>query len=187
MKAFFQKGQESAPFELLVAVTLMIFVIAAGLNAMSVLGRQQCIGQIDKKLEEMKTAIELVASGKGASNVDFTIPKCFKGSKTEIRYEQKQAICSRVCGGVRRECILLRFESAEESMAKCLNVSLNTTFIDQPSGSSCTDREPGERLELVDLKNPAGGEGIPLGYYSLVEVQNPSITLPMICAYRRKG
>ena len=179
-----QKGQESAPFELLVAVTLMIFVVAAGLNAMNVLGRQDCRGQIDKKLEDMKTAIEIVASGKGAANVDFTLPSCFKNQKVQIGAETRTALCSNVCGGVRIQCTLLKYTSDEEPIIKCLNVSPNTTFI---TSAPCTDRSS-ERLELINMESPPEPEkGIPTGYYSLFEVQDVLVNYPLICAYRKTG
>ena len=48
--AFFKllnnKGQEEAPFELLIAVIVMGFVIVMGINAIFTLNREQCQGDI---------------------------------------------------------------------------------------------------------------------------------------------
>ena len=66
-----QKGQEAAPFELLIAVITMTFVIVVGLNAMSTLLRAQCEGKIDQNMEELKTALETVAKGEGKKYRDM--------------------------------------------------------------------------------------------------------------------
>jgi hypothetical protein len=50
-------GQEAAPFELLIAVIVMGFVIFAGMSAMEQLWLQKCYGTTDAKLEEMKASL----------------------------------------------------------------------------------------------------------------------------------
>ena len=43
-----QKGQEEGPFELLIAVILMTFVIFIGIQAMDILRVQTCEGKAEK-------------------------------------------------------------------------------------------------------------------------------------------
>ena len=67
------KGQESAPFELLISVIIMGFVIFVGLIAMNQLNEQKCINETKAKLEEMKTKIETVVTERSPQQITFLL------------------------------------------------------------------------------------------------------------------
>ena len=83
-----QKGQEEAPFELLVAVIVMGFVLFVGMQAMMQLQLSECTGRTERTLESLKTSIETVATEKGKQNIAFRLPGCFRESEQEIRVRQ---------------------------------------------------------------------------------------------------
>ena len=74
MKFLGEKGQEAAPFELLIAVILMGFVIVVGIYATQQLEKQKCFQESNKKMEELKEAMEIVSKGKGQHTFSFVLP-----------------------------------------------------------------------------------------------------------------
>ena len=62
-----QKGQQSAPFELLIAVILMTFVIYVGYIAIQQVETNNCVQENDSILSEFKFSLEKVGSGKAFS------------------------------------------------------------------------------------------------------------------------
>src|SRR3989338_1912449 len=169
-----RKGQESAPFELLIAVIVMGFVIVMGLNAIFVLQRESCEGDIEKQLESIKSALEIVARGEGNQNISYLMPSCFneKESKLEIVERDDPQTCSFYCGGNSYNCILLSFSSLEYNSLKCLKISNAIQFgqrvqDDPPKCNVLPGRDDvgtGEPFyDLIDLRQGA----IPEGYYNL--------------------
>ncbi|MBI4044392.1 MAG: hypothetical protein HY392_01665 [Candidatus Diapherotrites archaeon] len=184
--AHWVRAQEGAPFELLVAVVVMGFVLLAGFRVIGILQLEECKGKLDSNLEELKTAIENVAHGEGQRTVAYTKPSCFpepdaenksEGSRLEIIHRTEARICSEFCSGARIECTLLAFSSIDHSNWKCLNISSATDF---PSSSDCSDFDPGE-YEAQQWKR----DGILEGQYILVKKFNEFSQQPRICAYRR--
>lgn len=177
------RGQESAPFELLVAVVLMGFVLVAGLNAMNALRQQQCESKVNFALEEFKTALQNVATGRGTANVRVAFEECGSGSEEteclKLVEVTEPVICNAKCSGSRSICTLLSYFSqsgpATISQSKCIDISSSTIF--PSSGSECAER-PG--FELADL----GTGCIDQGFYSLVKAPSLSSQVPIVCAYR---
>jgi len=104
-----QRGQESAPFELLIAVIVMTFVIVIGFNALSVLEEKTCEGKLNANMEEIKSAIEAVVRNKSKSNVSFELPECYSEEESRLRIIERDelAYCSSVCGGSLAQCTVL--------------------------------------------------------------------------------
>jgi len=181
-----QRGQESAPFELLIAVIIMTFVIVVGLEATNVLAEQKCKGEIEQNLEQMKTALENVVTQKGKANLFFDIPNCFEGEgQTSVRIKgwKDSAICGRFCGGARDSCTLVSYSSPRFVLTKCLRISHNTTF---GTGSTCDRGELGsdkDNWEARDLKDDAG---ILQGNYTFISRFDLTGSYPIVCAYKRK-
>lgn len=183
MKKINSIGQESAPFELLVAVTLMTFVILAGLNAMNYLSSEKCKKEAEAKLEGIKTALETVSTGKGISSAEVFLPNCFKNEAFYIKKETSKNICSRRCLGTRENCVLLFFRSEEHSDSKCLNVSPNITFQSPPA---CDIKIGSELMQISTTGRGASeAEVIKEGLYSFVWVQSFEESTQGICAYRK--
>jgi len=178
-----QKGQESAPFELLIAVIVMTFVIMIGLQATDTLVKEQCKGQIESGLERMKTGIESVVKGKGKENVSFNLPTCFEEKRTKIRIaiEDSAKSCAYLCGGSQQVCTLLIYSNPQFNSIKCLYISPHTIF---PTGDPCDAEDiAGEgEYEAVDLK---GDEGIKPGHYILISKFSSLSQNPIICAFRK--
>ena len=192
---FSGKGQESAPFELLIAIIVMTFVIIVGFNALNSLNKETCEGTLDQNLEQIKTAIESVVKNQSTSNVSFSLPSCFSEQESSLRILEKnsEAYCSSVCGGSLAECTVLEFSNPHYSNIKCLRISSATNF---PEGEPCDTQilEGGsDRYEIVNWKAVYTGQDIeegflgtiPEGQYTLVKQHNLFSSAPEICVYRR--
>jgi len=180
-----QRGQEAAPFELLVAVIIMTFVILLGYRALEQVSEIKCKGEAEGELEKMKTTLENIVKQKGKENLSFYAPVCAQEKETRIRIRgfEDERICAAFCGGSRRSCTILSYSTPKFSLNKCLRISINTTF---GSGETCTGQEVSnpEQFEAMDLKGDAGVEN---GSYILVSKFDLTGSYPIICAYKRKG
>ncbi len=172
-----KRGQEGAPFELLVAVVIMGFVLVAGFRVIQVLQVEECKGRLDNNMELIKTAIENVAQGEGQRSVYFSLPECYpqQDSMLEVKHRTEKAICSEFCPGARIECTLLTFNSPEHSNWKCLRISSATDF-----PQSCEDFDESEyevsRWNIAPIEE---------GQYILVKKFNEFSQQPRICAYKK--
>ena len=195
--AFFKllnnKGQEEAPFELLIAVIVMGFVIVMGINAIFTLNREQCQGDIQKQMESIKSSLEIVARGEGSQNVYYSMPSCFgeKESKLQIVERDDTDTCNHYCGGNSYNCILLSFASPTYNSLKCLKLSNAITFPERNTNNSpptcdvlpsVADRQLGEPyFEPINWREGA----IPQGRYTLMLEINVYSAQPTVCAYLR--
>lgn len=179
-----RKGQEAAPFELLIAVILMGFVITVGIMATTQLEKQRCFQESNKKMEELKEAVETVAKGKGQFNLSFRMPSCGRNTLVKLVPERDPYLCSTFCGGSVSICTLARYSADNVSpIVKCLNIHPGTVFASEDSPSYCPLRSgPEENLLLEDWKGPA----VPQGDYILASAYaiTPS-PIPLMCAYRK--
>lgn len=178
-----QRGQESAVFELLIAVIVMTFVIVVGFNALDVLNRKVCEGQMNQALENIRTTVEEVVNTKNKANVSFQLPACYPEKDSHLRIVETDSAqqCSALCGGSIGRCTILTFDSPTYVESKCLRVSSATTF---PEGEPCFEDmfEPQGGYRISNWKSP---EGIAPGTYTLFKVSSLSSTRPEICAFRR--
>lgn len=106
------KGQASAPFEVLVAVILMGFVIVAGTWALTNLSENTCIGDKRQELSEFKEAIKDVVLGSDLTvkNLSFDVRPCFnqKFEKITLKTYASPTRCAAFCGGG-QTCTLLEY------------------------------------------------------------------------------
>jgi len=107
-----KKGQASAPFEVLVAVILMGFVILAGTWALTNLSENTCIGDKRQKLSELREVIKDVVLGSDLTikNLSFDTRPCFnqKYEKITIKTYDSPAKCAAFCGGG-HTCTLIEY------------------------------------------------------------------------------
>jgi len=170
-----KKAQVSAPFELMVAVILMTFVILAGLYAMNTLERQKCENEVNKALEELKEGIELIAKGKGQYRVSFILPGCAERAEVKIVTHTDPYLCSIICGGSKNVCTVLTFQAeGVSSMVKCLEISPLTQF----SSNDC-EEYIGDDYVLVDWSSG----NIQQGVYLLTSSYAVAGGVPTICPY----
>ncbi|QQR92205.1 MAG: hypothetical protein IPJ89_03520 [Candidatus Iainarchaeum archaeon] len=196
MKKFFrmgEKAQESAPFELLIAVILMGFVLLVGYNAITQLKQQQCTSLIDAELNQLATSLENTTSGKGSSQFQFSLGECAakvsdcQGFSANAGSKDIQCIrlidsvdpyiCSNFCSSARDACSLIQYESAQfQTQTKCVDISPSTVFPDSP-GSQCPDRTA-DGYQLLNLNTE-----VKQGTYSLVKANSLTAAQPIVCAY----
>ena len=128
------KGQEEAPFELLISVIIMGFVIAVGFIAMNELSKKQCQGDIEKSMQELKRTLELVSKGQGRESFTFRMPACYSDVKSKLIIESSSEMktCLEVCGGARLDCTMLRFYGVSDAGSyvsrTCLDIPPTTDF-----------------------------------------------------------
>ena len=180
------RGQESAPFELLIAIIVMTFVIIIGFNALNALNTQTCRGNLEQNLEQIKAGIEQVVKDKSKANVSFELPGCFSEEQSRLKIIERDELdfCSHYCGGSLSQCTVLQFSSPEFTSTKCLRISSATVF---PNADSCPIEvlEGGsERYTVSEWKSTKSG--IEPGQYTLVRQFNLFSNAPVICAYKRK-
>lgn len=174
-----KRGQEEAPFELLVAVIMMGFVLIVGLSAWTYVSKVQCEQSIGAKLEDLKDSIELVAGKRGTKELSFTLPECYNEAKHSVRLDPSYdpLVCSSVCGGSQGSCVILKLAAEDLSVPwNCVVVAPTINF---PLAADVC--EPMSGYNLVDLK---GADSIPTGYYKLVSAYIES-DVPYVCAYRK--
>lgn len=178
------KGQEAAPFEVLVAVVIMGFVLFMAVQAIDTLYKEQSKQKLLDEMTGLKQALQ-DAYHSNSSTVVFAPALNFKNPK-ELRFKAitSQAICSALCGKVYPECLIFTFRSDEYNKDLCIeNIS---PYVNFPTFSPCPSRNG---FGLVDFKSPntSGEPIIPPGTYSLVNVALGSGTVPTFCAYVRQA
>ncbi len=184
------RGQEEGPFELLVAVIIMGFVILIGTMALEELRVKKCESEINNLLEKFKTNIETTVNQLSPKPVVFSTPdECFnkKYEKILIKQYNDQRFCSDYCGASGKQlCTLLEYSlnSPEKKLSnrKCLFISPDTIFPSQDATSrgDCPDRSS-ENFELQNFSTE-----IEQGSYELINITPPSKDIPVICAYLKK-
>ncbi len=155
-----KKGQESAPFELLIAVIIMGFVIFFGLQALTQINKEQCSGKLNRNLEEFRIELEDVVQNNSVGKINFDLPSCYKGQEVKINKYNNSRICSAYCGIGRELCVVLELWTADGlTDRRCLNVSYNIDF----EGSAVC----GTGETLVDPDSSLLEGVIPEGYYTI--------------------
>ncbi|MDO8537667.1 MAG: hypothetical protein Q7S21_02175 [archaeon] len=190
------KGQEEGPFELLVAVVLMTFVIFIGLQAMDALRVQTCQGKAEKAMQELQTAVESSVNRNSFTQVLFDYEKCFRPNKDvrtgtttpEVLLYKKSdpKQCRAICGGTETTCSFLRLENEKFTIDKCLNIPYNSDL--STENDSCTIIEGFEKINFSAsgtfgrVDESIESSGIEPGYYSFVPASTTE-TYPVVCVY----
>ena len=184
------KAQVNSPFELLVAVTIMTFVIIIGSQMIAATNDQVCLAEVEKELTEFKLNIENVSSNSGSSiKFDFrpNQKNCFNENNAIIKivkYTDSKR-CGAVCDKAVNSCFVLIFSASDLAngfKSKCLNLPIFTSFV--KDGTNC----PTNDAALAGYKptNPSVGDlGLRSGSYILRNVAPAAKTYPFICTYRR--
>ena len=198
-----QKGQESAPFELLVAVIIMGFVMFVGMYAMSNLQKEQCYNETLKTIQDFSRTLEEVATTPGhIKSYNLRFPSgCGSGTKKKVtigerevfteqlflRAWSKPEFCATKCESSGSLCVMLHYIQLEgQGLTECVSIPPDTVFPTPGSLSGiCTDKlDPAINdppyYTLADVR-----VDIPEGYYLFQNKSSPNSTNPVICAYRR--
>lgn len=183
------KGQMSAPFELLVAVIVMGFVIVVGFQALDQLRTEQCKGQIQKSMQDFKSAVEESVNLGTPRNFIFSPPYCFhlerttgsriSGDEISLKKSANSFLCSRLCGGTKNECVLLEYFSQEYSDRVCVNINPVTYFTS--ANSDCPPVPDSSKFDVLDPK-----DGVLRGNYSIINQKVSGDVFDTMCLYRVK-
>lgn len=171
-----KKGQASAPFEVLVAVILMGFVILAGTWALTNLSENTCIGDKRQKLSELKEAIKDVVLGSDLTvkNISFDTRPCFnqKFENITLKTYASPTRCMAFCGGG-NTCTLLEYIYDD---GKTRNMPLQPICIELPTSIeyetniiNCIPDDPEEQEKWTAL-DPESSGNIASGKYRLFMV-----------------
>jgi len=176
MKSLNRSGQEEAPFELLVAVILMGFVLFVGQQAIGVLAKQQCEQNISGAMNQLRQQIETVAKTQSTRTASFS-PDCLNEGKQKIqlRAQTDPFICGSVCSGSRNTCVILQFLGQDLRVdSLCVNIPITTRF------DSCSPRGGYGNLDFYSI------ESIPKGNYLIESAFDLTSEIPRVCAYRKE-
>lgn len=175
------KGQEAGPFELLVAVIMMGFVLVVGYQAIQAVNEQNCTQNIEKALNGFKSSLETVASSNQNEELNLDIKPCWpeKDQTLTLNFEQDPQKCSNYCSSARSACIILVYSNPGIfSSHKCINIKTSTVF--ETSSDRCVYRDGYELYELFKA------DTIPDGLWFFKNITPASNSdYPVICAFRQ--
>ncbi len=181
-----QRGQEEAPFELLIGVIVMGFVIVIGLMALVNLRNAQCVERTELSLNALKLEIENAVSQKSTTQFSFNLSGCFNPEKEKVLITDSETLCKEYCETDKITCSFLEYYNdspeytGQRPIRKCLGISPEAVFQDPTSQGKCESIDnAGARYELVNFK-----DGIPEGFYKIINKSSAMDIHPVICAYR---
>ncbi len=178
------KAQSGAPFELLVAVIIMAFVLIIGAQVINSTNQKVCENNVQKEVLEFKGFLEDTVNRKSANKfVFYPDDPCFEVSKSVTKVEKlfDEKSCLANCGQPLSSCWVITFDSKEERTQSiyfraCVDLPAYTTFLGPTS--DCYE----EGYNVVDAM-----EKIPFGQYSLKynSVGGDTSGVPKICVMHK--
>lgn len=167
-----QKAQMSAPFELLVAIIVMTFVIIAGNYALSNLNENTCLGNKRQDFSNLSSSLREIVLGSDLAyrTIDFSTKACYNENyelvKLNIVSDDKER-CERICGSG-SSCVLLEYsyENTDKIDFKhpippiCTYLPTNLQFEGENGCGILEDYE-----KVIDPTNSS--TGIPSGRYKI--------------------
>lgn len=185
------RAQASSPFELLVAVIIMTFVILIGSAAMAKLKQDKCMYETHGYMEKFKSALERVHLPGTAQTLSFKPPTCFRDEEIKLNVLAHN-VCSSYCNFPgKKECVVLHYYSPEGgSIAPmCVNIPTATVF---ESHENCEPGAPlGKEIEpisevRISTEIGTGGKIIEAGFYQFRNI-TAGAAFPRLCVYRITG
>jgi hypothetical protein len=190
------KAQMSAPFELMVAIIIMGFVVVVGYSLMTELQKNMCQNDVDKAVTVFKNNLELAINNSTVQSFKFDYEGCFRESEA-IAYISKHSdprICERLCGEYRNTCFSLTFNATFSKgggpyVSKCLKIPDLTNF--EPGNSvDCSELQSADpSLDGFSIPSIQGSnikENLILkGNYVLRTVSSSSI-VPKVCVFYKR-
>lgn len=189
------RGQESAPFELLIAVIVMTFVMFVGMNALAKLHTEECDYKIQKNLQDLEFALEKTVNQAVPQKLSFSPPSCYKNQRVFLQYKENKNMCSDICQVEKERCIILNFFSDDGSnYRRCIDIAISTLF--QQTGDCPPQGETGTPLNLQTGGCTGGGPSsggtecnetdVIGGTYIFKNNTKAGDPFPTICAYKVK-
>lgn len=171
------KAQISAPFEVLVAIIIMTFVIITGSYVLNNLSENTCLGNKKQDISNLSSALRDVVLGSDLSyrTVNFNTRACYNSNKEVIRLNNisnNKALCENICGSG-TSCVVMEYVYVEDVN---LNISsqpilpictyLPTNIFFSESLDEC-GINTGSSEQLINPKN-----GIPNGRYKIYKINS---------------
>ncbi len=180
----FNKGQVTAPFELLVAIIIMAFVLIVGSQMLGQVTDQVCMSHVEKEMSEFVTYLEDTSNNKSTSKFIFSPQSvCFDDDEhiMKIVRERDSKVCSSKCGIPQDTCYIMLFHTSDVALGykeRCINLPVYTNFA--VDDSTCTTLDD---LAGYMVINPS--DKIPFGSYVLKNVARTGETWPNVCFYHK--
>lgn len=178
------KAQAAAPFELLVAIIIMAFVLIVGSQMLNQVNEQVCLNHVESEMSEFVNYLEETANKKTTSKFAFQPTSvCFDQSRhiMKIVRERDAKVCSAKCGIPTDTCYVMIFFTDEVALGakeRCINLPVYTNF--ETNDSVCTTLD-----DLSGYTPIVPSEKLPFGQYVLKNVAKVGETWPNICFYKK--
>lgn len=171
----------SAPFELLVAVIIMSFVMIVGSQMLAASNKEVCVNSIEKEMSKFKDMLEDTATRQSSNRFIFDNPNdCYDEKNAIIKIEKvvdNPKRCSAICATANNTCFIMLFVITKAGIGKekCLNLSQYTSFITEGCDSSSDDLAGYKAIDPTQKLN--------VGSYVLRNMAKAGETYPKICTY----
>jgi hypothetical protein len=182
------KAQVSSPFELLVAIIIMSFVVIIGAQMLENVHEQECSASIKSELNIFAQKLKDTSEYRTSNKFEFRLNKkaCFNENQAIIKIEKydDSKKCGYVCGRATNSCFVLIFHAADlpgSFSDVCLNLPIYTSFVG-------TDDCPSDDPSVADydaIKPTDIGQTLKSGSYVLKNIAPAGKTYPVICTYRK--
>lgn len=172
------RGQLTSPFELLVAVVIMGFVILLGLQSMHQLCVSQYTAEVHQQLEAFKTALQDTVAQRSTRSHHFNLPTYTCGGQITVGVrlagEKDSSKCADFCGVSKDTCWVLTYTAQSGSLLnprapggdireglirKCVVIDPSASFIEQSdactAGSSCPPGRCEDRKQASPGSDPS--------------------------------
>jgi len=169
------RGQESAPFEVLIAVIVMSFVLYFGFRALNELKYQDCMNRLTSSVEKFRAELEKTVLSGAPGKITFRPPKCARGQEIRVDMIANRAVCSSLCESGIQQCTVISVFSTSYAKRFCLKIPLKVSFPEAPG--DCEDKTS-EGYTLIDIR-----DGIPDGEYYFLNRTPAGKAFPIICVY----
>lgn len=181
-----KKAQVSAPFEVLIAVIIMMFVIVSGNYALKNLSENTCLGDKRQDFSNLISSLREVILGSDLAyrTIDFKTKACYNESyeKTYLNIvSNDKDLCERYCGSG-TSCVLLMYSYVNEEKLDykhpippiCTFLPTNLQFGTNIDCGITDPDDPRKTINPSEIQN-----GIPNGTYKITK--RPSHTANQIC------
>jgi hypothetical protein len=186
---FCEKAQANSPFELLVAIIIMGFVIIIGAQMIASTNDQVCLAGVEKAMDTFKLKLEDTASFRTSNQFDFrpVNNSCYNENKSVMKIEVIKGDsrrCGIICDRAIDSCFVMTFNSPDIAggfKQKCLNLPVYTSFVSDSSSCPSTGNLHG--FLPID---PTSNDILLSGVYVLRNVAPAGKTYPEICVYWKR-
>lgn len=198
------KAQMSAPFELLVAVIIMTFVVIIGTQMLETSQKQVCLASVDREITEFTLNLKEAAVNRTVTRFDFRPDNCYNENKaisTIVLFNDAHS-CGVRCGlsGV-ESCFVFIFAAEDIPNGyrqKCIEIPSYTTFLGTDTKCATNTDELAGYLPISPIGDGASNivlvnntavntnATIRSGNYIIKNVASAAQTYPDICVFVKR-